>query len=228
MKHIIGKVLSIVLTVIAALWCLILLLFRWPSVNTFYYWGGIVFGAVGLLIAAVISYFVLDGDENTREIAMLPDFVTIFYAGFVIVFNVSFVIRLDGFLGQILIIGNVMALLIYAIVLYALSRYAARVEATASDVSAAISQFDKIRSYIPELLVLAQDEDVKKDILALKRTIESENNMAQKTTREDENVMFGQLQDLHQMMRNSADKEAVLKQIAAVRNTAMQRNGKIR
>lgn len=121
-----------------------------------------------------------------------------------------------------------MALLIYAIVLYALSRYAARVEATASDVSAAISQFDKIRSYIPELLVLAQDEDVKKDILALKRTIESANNMAQKTTREDENVMFGQLQDLHQMMRNSADKEAVLKQIAAVRNTAMQRNGKIR
>lgn len=228
MKHISGRVLSVVLVIIAVLWCAIFLLFRRPWVDdTLYFWGGLGFGAASLLIAAIVAFIIPGGSKDTTEITMLPDCATICYALFGVVFNAVFVIRQDGFFGQVLIVGNVLALLVYAVVLYALSRYANRVDATATIISEKISQFDKIKDCIPALLSQTRDADIKKEILALKRTIESGHNMAQKATREEEIALYEQMQRLQQMMQSSTDKDAILKQIAAAKQTATLRNSKL-
>lgn len=227
MRHTSGKVLSVVLFVIAILWCAVLLLFGSPMFKTFYYWVGYGCGALSLLIAAVVALLISGHGKDTTEIDILPDIATIIYAVFGIAFNYAFGIVLQGLVAPILIIGNVLGLLIYGVVLFALHSYAARVADTSARISGGISQYAKIRDCMPVLLTLAQDADVKSELLALKRTIESGNNMAQAITHDEEVQLFEQLQDLQQAMQGSADKAAILSQIAAARQTATLRNSKL-
>lgn len=224
MRHTSGKVLSVVLFIIAIQWCVVLLLFRWPLVWTFHYCGGLVGGALSLFIAAIVSLCISGHGKDTTEIDVLPDIATVCYALFGIVFNGAFVWFMYGHLEAVLVVGNVMALLIYGVVLFALSGYATRVDRTAAGISAGVSQYARIRDLLPALLVQTQDADIRKALLALKSTIESGNNMAQAATHEEEVTLFEQLYDLQQLMQGGAEKDIILQKVAEARQTAMLRN----
>lgn len=223
-----NKIVSLATIVLAVLWCIVILVFMDHSDAGFYYWGGFSFGLAAFIIVALSSYLVrYHANQNTTEITMIPTFVSVTFVVFSTVFNFIFVYLKDGEYEAAIVVVNVLAIMVYLIVVYYLTRYAARVTETADRIAGKTMQFGKIKTEIAGVLALCSDDDIKKKVLGLKQQIDYSNNLSQEAVAGDEAALYSQIQDIEDLLKNKAEKSAVLSKITEAEETLQIRNSKL-
>ena len=223
-----NKIISLAMIVLAALWCVVVLVFMNHSDAGFYFWGGFSFGLAAFIIVALSSYLVsYQANQNTTEITMIPAFVSGTFVVFSAIFNFIFVCLKDGEYEAAIVVVNVIAIMCYLIVVYYLTQYAARVTEKADRIAGKTMQFGKIKTEIAGALALCSDEDIKKKVLGLKQQIDYSNNLSQEAVADDEAALYSQIQDIEDLLRNKAEKSDVLSKIAEAEETLKIRNSKL-
>jgi len=223
-----NKICSIVLIVFAALWTLSILIFTDKSDVGFYYWGGIAFGFIALVLGALVNLFISSRhSRNTTEIEMLPVFATGIYAVVCVIFNSVFVYLKDGDYSIAIPAFNVIAMVVYLIYVYSLLRYADRVVATGNAINEKTSRYAGISVKMAQLLGMCNDADIKKKVLELKQKVDYSNNLAQNVSGYEEEDFYNAITTLESMLADGTSKEEILAQIENADNIWKARNSKL-
>lgn len=228
MNKVKNKIFSIVMLILALLWCVIVLVFVDHSNAGFCYWGGFGFGLAAFLISAGVYWFVnYRSDQNTDEITMIPGFVSSIYVVFCAVFNLVFIYQKDGEYGKIIVAVNVLALLVYSIAIFYLTIYACRIVTQAERIQNKTDQLSMIKTELAIALGICKDADIKRGLLELKQKVDYSDNLSQGITEQEENLFFEQIKELEKCLNNESNKEVILSKIAEAEHIWLIRNSKL-
>lgn len=228
MNKVKNKIFSVVMLILALLWCVIVLAFVDHSNAGFYYWGGFGFGLAAFLISAGVYWFVnYRSDQNTAEITMIPGFVSSIYIVFCAVFNLIFIYQKDGEYGEIIVAVNVLVLLAYLIAIFYLTIYASRVVTQAKRINDKTEQLSMIKTELAAALGMCKDADIKQGLLELKQKVDYSDNLSQGIAEQEENQFCAQIKEIEQCLNNQDSKEMILSKIAEAERIWLIRNSKL-
>lgn len=228
MNKVKNKIFSVVMLILALLWCVIVLVFVDHNNAGFYYWGGFAFGLSAFLISAGVYWFVhYRADQNTTEITMIPGFISGIYTFFSAVFNLIFVYQKDGEYGEIIVAVNVLVLLVYSIAIFYLTIYASRVVSQAKRINNKTEQLSTIKTELAAALGMCKDADIKRSLLELKQKVDYSDNLAQSITEQEENLFCEQIKEIGKCLNDEANKEMILSKIAEAEQIWLIRNSKL-
>jgi hypothetical protein len=223
-----NKIFSVVMLLLALLWCAIVLLFIHHDDAGFYYWGGFGFGLLAFLVSAGVYWLVGDkADKNTAEITLIPDFISIIYVIFSVVFNLFFIYQKDGESRGLLITVNLLALLVYAVIICYLMIYASRVSAQAAKINDKAEQIRQIKTELAAAIGMCKDTEIKSGLQELKQKVDYSDNLSQKITAQEEKLFEEQIKKIEKLLNDGADKEDILSEIAEAERIWIVRNSKL-
>lgn len=223
-----NKICSLVLTVFAALWTLSILIFVDFEDAGFYFWGGLCFGLIAIILGAVVNVFISSrAGRNTTEIEMLPIYVTAVYVIISVIFNAIFVYLKDGEYNIAIPVVNVVAMVAYMVVIYSLGQYADRVVAVSSAVGSKTSKYGMITTKMAQLLGMCKDPDVKKRVLDLKQKVDYSNNLSQEVSVYEEEDFYNVITNIESMLVDGSSKEDIMSLIDEADNIWKTRNSKL-
>ena len=223
-----NKICSLVLTVFAALWTLSILIFVDFEDAGFYFWGGLCFGLIAIILGAVVNVFISSrAGRNTTEIEMLPIYVTAVYVVISVIFNAIFVYLKDGEYNIAIPVVNVVAMVAYMVVIYSLGQYADRVVAVSSAVGSKTSKYGMITTKMAQLLGMCKDPDVKKRVLDLKQKVDYSNNLSQEVSVYEEEDFYNVITNIESMLVDGSSKEDIMSLIDEADNIWKTRNSKL-
>lgn len=223
-----NKICSLVLTVFAALWTLSILIFVDFEDAGFYFWGGLCFGLIAIILGAVVNVFISSrAGRNTTEIEMLPIYVTAVYVIISVIFNAIFVYLKDGEYNIAIPVVNVVAMVAYMVVIYSLGQYADRVVAVSSAVGSKTSKYGMITTKMSQLLGMCKDPDVKKRVLDLKQKVDYSNNLSQEVSVYEEEDFYNVITNIESMLVDGSSKEDIMSLIDEADNIWKTRNSKL-
>jgi hypothetical protein len=223
-----NKICSLVLTVFAALWTLSILIFVDFEDAGFYFWGGLCFGLIAIILGAVVNVFISSrAGRNTTEIEMLPIYVTAVYVIISVIFNAIFVYLKDGDYNIAIPVVNVVAMVAYMVVIYSLGQYADRVVAVSSAVGSKTSKYGMITTKMAQLLGMCKDPDVRKKVLDLKQKVDYSNNLSQEVSVYEEEDFYNVITNIESMLVDGSSKEDIMSLIDEADNIWKTRNSKL-
>ncbi len=223
-----NKICSLVLTVFAALWTLSILIFVDFEDAGFYFWGGLCFGLIAIILGAVVNVFISSrAGRNTTEIEMLPIYVTAVYVIISVIFNAIFVYLKDGDYNIAIPVVNVVAMVAYMVVIYSLGQYADRVVAVSSAVGSKTSKYGMITTKMAQLLGMCKDPDVRKRVLDLKQKVDYSNNLSQEVSVYEEEDFYNVITNIESMLVDGSSKEDIMSLIDEADNIWKTRNSKL-
>lgn len=223
-----NKICSLVLAVFAALWTLSILIFVDFEDAGFYFWGGLCFGLIAIILGAVVNVFISSrAGRNTTEIEMLPIYVTAVYVVISVIFNAIFVYLKDGEYNIAIPVVNVVAMVAYMVVIYSLGQYADRVVAVSSAVGSKTSKYGMITTKMAQLLGMCKDPDVRKRVLDLKQKVDYSNNLSQEVSVYEEEDFYNVITNIESMLVDGSSKEDIMSLIDEADNIWKTRNSKL-
>ena len=223
-----NKICSLVLAVFAALWTVSILVFVDFEDAGFYFWGGLCFGLIAIILGAVVNAFISSrANRNTTEIEMLPIYVTAVYVVISVIFNAIFVYLKDGDYNIAIPVVNVVAMVAYMAVIYSLGQYADRVVATGNAVGSKTSKYGMITTKMAQLLGMCKDPDVKKRVLDLKQKVDYSNNLSQEVSVYEEEDFYNVITNIESMLVDGSSKEDIMSLIDEADNIWKTRNSKL-
>ena len=223
-----NKICSLVLAAFAALWTVSILIFVDFEDAGFYFWGGLCFGLIAIILGAVVNGFIsLRSNRNTTEIETLPIYVTAVYVVIGVIFNAIFVYLKDGDYNIAIPVVNVVAMVAYMVVIYSLGQYADRVVATGNAVGSKTSKYGMITTKMAQLLGMCKDPDVKKRVLDLKQKVDYSNNLSQEVSVYEEEDFYNVITNIESMLVDGSSKEDIMSLIDEADNIWKTRNSKL-
>ena len=223
-----NKICSLVLTVFAALWTLSILIFVDFEDAGFYFWGGLCFGLIAIVLGAVVNLFISSrSNRNTTEIEMLPIYVTAVYVVISVIFNAIFVYLKDGDYNIAIPVFNVVAMVAYLVIIFSLGQYADRVVATGNAVGFKASRYGMITTKMAQILGMCNDPDIRKKVLDLKQKVDYSNNLAQDVSGYEEQDFYNVITNIESMLVDGSSKEDIMSLLDEADNIWKVRNSKL-
>ena len=193
---------------------------------TFYYMGGMAFGAITIIAVSVADVLLKSQNRAGVEVNALPVVISFSYMFLSLVFNIVFMVKKQGVHGRELIAINVLLLLGFILSIYFASGYRDRVSAQVELTAAKTVNTTEIVSLAARLLSQADDEDIKKRLYKFKEKLDYSSNISQEFTVDSEEKLMELLRNIGRELSDGASKEQILSDIDSAEKIWSMRTAK--
>lgn len=220
-----SRLVSVTIGALGLVWCLAVFTVSGHFEPALHYGGGLVCGMIGVVLSVVyLMMFRHSPGPQAAEAGALSVYVTILYAVADIVANTIFILRHHGDFNSFLLLCNVAIGVAYVIVILYVEKDARRLSDQLAHTEQKILGTADISGKLGEILGIAEDSEIRKQILKLKESVDYSTNITTGSSSEKERMMERQLDELMEMIINRSDASAVRNKIRQAEMTWKTRN----
>lgn len=204
------------------IWLAAMFIFRQTTVSDELFYTTLACGCIGVIVCLVYLLSFNTASAKTNESAYTTSIYTNTYLVVCLVAN--YVLSHTSAKVDHTLFINLVILCIYIAVVYYAHRATARVEATVQTVEAAMNVSSLISKKMAALLAVAPNEQIKKELLAVKQLFDYSNALSNSTTLPYENDIYARLGELETLIRQQSDDATLSQHIAALESAVKMRN----
>lgn len=201
----------------------VILLVDFDKVAT-YFWIEAAFVLLAYVIVVVTYLVVPNGKEGTQEINAILFIITFIYLLSQIITNSIAMLVFPDKKNKLVIIVDCLVIVVYITILMFAVQYAKRLNEQVESVSQKITPTVNYIAQIGIMLSATNDQEIKAELLKLKKSAEYGSNMSQKQTQEIEGAFLSQLTYIQQLINQNQRKEDIISAIQEANVIWMQRS----
>lgn len=220
------KPLPIIASIVAVAWVIIVLMFADFSNAGFYFWGGFCFGVFAFIVGiCAMIYYTKKVSISTVEVSTVPFYFSYLYMAVSTAVNTIFIrLESEGALNKILVVINIFIIVAYIFVIVYSNNFMSRVvELEATVTQKTVNKQDCVRE-IGTLLAIAKGNPNYNELLSLSEMVQYSSNTTQLNSEIIELQFIGKLNEIQQLLQQSANEDAVKAKIAEAKSVWQSRN----
>jgi hypothetical protein len=215
-----NKLLSLALTAVGLIWCFGIYAIADLYAPALPFGGGVLFGLVAIAIAVVyLLVFRRSPDKPVVEVEARSVYFTLLYFVATLVLNTVLVLARCGGLNKILFLCNFVLIAFYVILILGAEKDAERLSEQLAYAEQATAAPASISKKLGTLLSVAEDPEIRKQLLALKEAVDYSSNVTTGGTFEVERDMEAQLDELTDLIANHGDAAVICEKIRKAETT---------